>query len=102
MSPDPLANEDRENGETGALLGCEPEEDDGALAEIEAAFQRKLSGLRRLRRPERALALRVARDWRRTAMKEWREKRSRERHARHALRRLQVLGRTRSLDAPGL
>jgi len=102
VSPDPLANEDGKNGGTAALLGCEPEEDDGALAEIEAAFQRKLSGLRRLRRPERALALRLARDWRRTAMKEWREKRARERHASRTLRRQKVLSRTRSLDAPGL
>lgn len=101
VSPVHSAN-DEKNGGTASVLGFEPDEDDGALGEIEAEFRRKLAGLRRLRRPERALALRVAKDWRRAALKEWRERRARERHARRTLRRLQTLGRARPLDAPGL
>jgi len=64
------------------------EEDEGAVLEIEAVFRRKLMGLRRLPRSERASALRAARDWRQSALKALREKRASERHARHMLRRL--------------
>jgi hypothetical protein len=101
VSPDALANQDQNNSGANYSLGFEPEEDDCVLAEIEATVRRMLSGLRRMRRYERAAAFRAARDWRLTAIKEWREKRARERHARQTLRRLQALGQRRSLDAPG-
>jgi hypothetical protein len=65
-----------------------PEEDEGAEAEIEAAFRRRLSGLRRMPRTARAHALRAARLERTLALKALREKRAIARHAILTLRRL--------------
>jgi hypothetical protein len=55
------------------------DDSDAAEIEIEAEFRRKLMGLRRLRRRERAQALRVAREWRSFALNALRERRLRER-----------------------
>jgi len=49
--------------------------------EIETTFRRKLAGLRRLRKSERPHALRAAREWRQSALRELRERRARERQA---------------------
>jgi hypothetical protein len=69
--------------------GFEPlEEDEAAEAEIEAMFKRRLMGLRRLPRYQRAGALRAAREWRQLALKALRERRATDRHARHMLWRL--------------
>jgi hypothetical protein len=69
-----------------AVIGFEPaEEDEAAATEIEAAFRRKLMGLRRLPQHERAPALRAARQWRVAALRALREKRARDRHARYVL-----------------
>lgn len=56
--------------------------------EIEALFQRKLMGLRRLPKRERAAARQVAKEERQQALMGLREKRATERRARQALRRL--------------
>jgi hypothetical protein len=73
-------------------LAPEPfEEGVGAELEIAAEFQRRLAGLRRLPRYERAAALRLAREWRQLALKALREKRATARHAWRSLRRLQRL-----------
>jgi hypothetical protein len=58
------------------------EEHEAAEAEIEAMFKRRLMGLRRLPRYQRAGALRAAREWRQVALKALRETRATERHAR--------------------
>ncbi len=73
-------------------LAPEPfEEGVGAELEIAAEFQRRLVGLRRLPRHERAAALRLAREWRQLALKALREKRATARHAWRSLRWLQRL-----------
>jgi len=69
-------------------LGSDAPEDDGAT-EIEAEFRRKIAGLRRLPRQQRAAAVRAAREWFLVALSALREKRARDRHARHMLRRQQ-------------
>jgi hypothetical protein len=72
----------------GASDGFDPADDsEAAVIEIEAEFRRKLMGLRRLRRRERALALRAAREWRSFALNALRERRLRDRHARYMQRR---------------
>jgi hypothetical protein len=58
------------------------EEDETAEAEIEAMFKRRLMGLRRLPRYQRAGALRAAREWRVLELKALRKKRATDRHAR--------------------
>jgi hypothetical protein len=74
-----------------ASVAFEPvEEDDAAAAEIEATFRLKLVGLRRLPRNQRPYALRAAREWRLLALKALREKRARDRHARHLFWQLQL------------
>ncbi len=74
------------------MLAPEPfEEGVGAELEIVAEFQRRLAGLRRLPRHERAAALRLAREWRQLALKALREKRATARHAWRSLRWLQRL-----------
>jgi hypothetical protein len=71
-------------------LAPEPFEDGvGAELEIDAEYQRRLAGLRRLPRHERAAALRLAREWRQLALRALREKRATARHAARSLRRLQ-------------
>jgi hypothetical protein len=65
-----------------------PEDDGAAEAEINAAFRRMLSGLRYLRRDERAAAVRAAREWLVLEMKGLRNRRANDRRARIALRRL--------------
>jgi hypothetical protein len=77
---------------TSPALAPEPFEDGvGAELEIDAEFQRRLAGLRRLPRHERAAALRLAREWRQLALKALRERRTTARHAWRSLRRLQRL-----------
>jgi|HubBroStandDraft_1064217.scaffolds.fasta_scaffold472554_1 hypothetical protein len=72
-----------------ALPELEPlEADDGAVLEINQQFRRRLAGLRRLPRHQRADALRAARDWRRQALRALKERRAAERRARHLLRQL--------------
>lgn len=68
------------------------EDDEGAEIEIEAAFRRKIMGLRYLRRNDRMAALRAARAWRQSALSALREKRAAERHARLMRRRLKAQG----------
>jgi hypothetical protein len=65
------------------------DEDDAEEIEIEQTFRRMLMSLRRLPRHQRAGALRAAREWRRTALKELREKRAREHRATRALQQFQ-------------
>ena len=73
------------------LAGLDAVEEDGAAeAEIEAMFKRRLMGLRRLPRYQRAGALRAAREWRMLALKTLRERRATDRHARHMLWRLSL------------
>jgi hypothetical protein len=70
--------------------------DDGAAeAEINAAYRQRLSGLRRMRRHERAQAVRAAREWRFLSLKALRDKRARDRRARYEIWRSQQA-------APGL
>jgi hypothetical protein len=64
------------------------EEDEGAVLEINQLFRRRLAGLRRLPRHQRADALRAARDWRRQSLRALKERRAAERRARHLLRQL--------------
>lgn len=59
-------------------------------AGIEAEFRQKLSGLRRLPRHARPLALKAARDARFLALRALKEKRDSLRRARRALRRMQM------------
>lgn len=65
-------------------IGFGPTEDtdDEAFA-IEQEFGRRLAGLRRLPRRERAAALRAAREWRVLALKALRERKAGERYARY-------------------
>ena len=73
-------------------VDAEPCEDgEGEALDIEATFKRKLMGLRRMPRRERAATLQAAREWRRSALNGLREKRSILRYARHMLRRLRML-----------
>jgi hypothetical protein len=66
--------------------GLEPDEDsDGADAEIEVIFRRKIAGLRRLPRRERAQALREAREWLAFARTALRAKKAAARHTRYML-----------------
>ena len=58
--------------------------------EIESLYRRRLAGLRRLSRHERAAALRAARDWRRQAISALRERRAAMRHANRLARRLRA------------
>lgn len=67
------------------------EENEGAVREIGELFRRRLAGLRRMPRYQRAHALRAAREWRRQALKALKEKRTVERHARHLIRQQQKL-----------
>ena len=67
------------------------EEDEGAVREITELYRRRLAGLRRMPRYQRAHALRAAREWRRQALRALKEKRASERHARHLLRQQQKL-----------
>jgi hypothetical protein len=67
------------------------DEGDAAEIEIETIYQRKIAGARMLPRRERALARRVAREWRRFALRALRERRLSERHARRTLRQLKHL-----------
>jgi hypothetical protein len=71
------------------------DEGDAAEMDIENEFRRKLMGLRRLRRRERAQALRAAREWRSFALNALREKRLRERQARYMLEHMKRLNTTR-------
>jgi hypothetical protein len=64
------------------------EEDEGAVLEINQLFRRRLAGLRRLPRHQKADALRAAREWRRQALRAVKDKRAAERHARRLLRQL--------------
>jgi hypothetical protein len=61
--------------------------DDGAGADIDAIFRRMLMALRHMPRKDRPGALRAAREWRRFALKELRDKRTYVRRSR-AIRRL--------------
>lgn len=69
-----------------------PEEDSAGAAEIEATFRLRIIGLRRLRRRDRAPALRAARDWRFLALKALREKRAADRRARYEFWRSRLPG----------
>ncbi len=82
-----------ENGRRAARLPeLEPlEEDEGAVREISELFRRRLAGLRRLPRYQRAHALRAAREWRRQAFRALKDKRATERNARYLFRRQQKL-----------
>jgi hypothetical protein len=71
-----------------SYVEAEIDEGDAAELEIEAEFRRKLMGLRRMRRRERAQALRAAREWLSFALNALRERRLRDRHARYMQRRL--------------
>lgn len=74
------------------LPDLEPfDEDEGAVREINQLFRRRLAGLRRLPRDQKAHALRAAREWRRQALRALKERRAADRHARHTLRQLQKL-----------
>lgn len=64
------------------------EGDEGTVLEINQLFRRRLAGLRRLPRHQKADALRAARDWRRQALRAIKDRRAAERHARHLLRQL--------------
>ena len=64
------------------------EADEGAVLEINQLFRRRLAGLRRLPRHQKADALRAAREWRRQALRAIKDRRAAERHARHLLRQL--------------
>jgi hypothetical protein len=64
------------------------DEGDAAASDIETLFRRMIAGARLLPRRERAQARRAAHEWRRIALKELREKRMHDRHARHMLRQL--------------
>jgi hypothetical protein len=66
------------------------EEGEGEELEINAAYQRKLLGLKHLPRAERAAARRNARQWRKAALNALHEKRAGARHARHRLRQLRM------------
>jgi hypothetical protein len=57
----------------------ESEDDDAAAREIEAIFRRKLMGLRRLPKRERAAALRAAREERQLALHALRQRRAMKR-----------------------
>lgn len=77
---------------TSANESSEPiDEGDAAEFEIEIEFRRKLMGLRLLSKRERAQARRAAKDWRRLALKTLRERRTRDRQARYALRKMRGL-----------
>src|SRR5262249_7835428 len=52
-----------------------PDDDGAAYTEIDAAYRRRLIGLRRLPRHERIQALRAAREWRAVALMALRQKR---------------------------
>ena len=65
------------------------DEYEGVEADIEATYRRKLAGLRRLPRSQRAYALQAARESRLLDLKSLREKRASVRHARRRLRQLQ-------------
>ena len=71
---------------THNVSGCgaleAPADDGAAEAEIDAAFRRKLIGLRFLRPGEWAQVLRAAREWKCLALKALREKRASDRRAR--------------------
>lgn len=62
------------------------EEDEGAVREINDLFGRRIAGLRRMPRYQRAHALRAAREWRRQALRALKEKRATERRARYLCR----------------
>jgi hypothetical protein len=93
------ANEDTP-GNNGAAAPMSEDDDDGEMAAIQDIFRRKLIGLRRLPRPARAAALRVARDWLALAMKDVREKRIYKRHALAVLRRQRRRFQYPSLGGP--
>jgi hypothetical protein len=61
------------------------EESDSAEIEAQAIFRRKIAGLRRLPRRQRAQALREAREWLAVALQALREKKATARHARYML-----------------
>lgn len=65
------------------------EAEEGAMREINEQFGRRLAGLRRLPRNQKAHALRAAREWRRQALRALKERRATRRHARHGVRQLQ-------------
>jgi hypothetical protein len=67
------------------------ENDDGAEADIDAEFKRRLAGLRRLPKRERGAVLRAAREWRIAALKALQARRACDRHARFLLWRSQML-----------
>jgi hypothetical protein len=68
----------------------DPIEDDDAIAmEIKAMFRRKLIGMRRLLRSERAAALRAAREWLFAALLALRQMRAQRRQDKRTRRRLQ-------------
>jgi hypothetical protein len=62
------------------------EEEDNPDVEIQLIFRRKIAGLRRLPRHQRAQALRAALEWLGSAMAALREKRAYTRHRRNILR----------------
>jgi hypothetical protein len=66
--------------------GIEPDEG-GAALEIQNEFHRRIQGLRRLSRQERAIAYRTAKKWYREALVALREKQSRDRQASWFTRR---------------
>lgn len=78
-------------GELHAIPFDPIEDGDAEAIEIEKEFRRRLTGLRRLPRSARAVALREARDWRLVALKALREKHARERQANVALWRQRSL-----------
>lgn len=109
-SPAPLANEKEKPNESQPLreefptrargesvrddsvpIGVGPMEDtDEESFAIEQEFGRRLAGLRRLPRRERAGALRAAREWRVLALKALKERKAGGRHARYLVWKAQL------------
>lgn len=68
----------------------EVEEADSAELDIQAVYQRKLMGLRRLPKRERAAARQAAKVEKDLAMTALRQRRARDRQARQASRRMRL------------
>lgn len=66
------------------------EETDDEAFEIELEFRRKVAGLRRLPKRERAAALRAAREWYALALQALRERKAGKRHAHYLAWRAQL------------
>jgi hypothetical protein len=106
VSPAHLASENREEGEkqpaasirfmavATELTGCDllaaeimsAEEEGSPELEILLIFRRKITGMRRLPRQQRAQAIRAALEWMWSTMAALREKRAYGRHRRHIIR----------------